>query len=218
MFVLQGAEEPFDYAVGLRAPHPGTDVSEQRVVAGERLGEGAAAEAWAVVGDHRDRRRRLTNDVVVGVDDVHLAAVGAEVVEVEDPFRLDDGAAQAGKRVGAARRGRDSSREAVLGGVVDQRGTRTAAAARGGAAPVPRSRWTPRSRRRASSRRSCGAPSRPVRCVLGCGRLDRVGLRRRPWAFGWVAGAVPGEPPPVGAFRDPGQCCEPRHRHVMCRS
>nr|WP_203453463.1 dihydrofolate reductase family protein [Jiangella aurantiaca] len=26
--------------------------SEQRVVAGERLGEGAAAEAWAVVGDH----------------------------------------------------------------------------------------------------------------------------------------------------------------------
>jgi hypothetical protein len=72
-------------------------------------------------GDHRDRRRRLTNDVVVGVDDVHLAAVGAEVVEVEDPFRLDDGAAQAGKRVGAARRGRDSSREAVLGGVVDHR-------------------------------------------------------------------------------------------------
>jgi hypothetical protein len=46
VFVLQGAEEPFDYAVGLRAPHPGTDVSEQRVVAGERLGEGAAAEAW----------------------------------------------------------------------------------------------------------------------------------------------------------------------------
>jgi hypothetical protein len=48
VLVFQGAEEPFDHAVGLRAPDSGADVTKQRVVAGERLGEGAAAEAGAV--------------------------------------------------------------------------------------------------------------------------------------------------------------------------
>lgn len=39
MFVLQRAEEPLDYAVGLWAPHPCADVTEQRVVAGERVSQ-----------------------------------------------------------------------------------------------------------------------------------------------------------------------------------
>jgi hypothetical protein len=55
VLVIQGAEEPFDHAVGLRAPDSGADVTKQRVVAGERLGEGAAAEARAVVRSVCDR-------------------------------------------------------------------------------------------------------------------------------------------------------------------
>ena len=92
MLVFQGAEEPFDHAVGLRAPDSSADVTKQRVVAGERLGEGAAAEAEAVVGDHCDGCGNLADDEVLGVDHVHLPTVSAELVEVEDPFCLVDGA------------------------------------------------------------------------------------------------------------------------------
>ena len=45
MFVLQRAEEPLDHAVGQWAPHPCADVTEQRVVAGERVSEGHARKA-----------------------------------------------------------------------------------------------------------------------------------------------------------------------------
>jgi hypothetical protein len=48
VLVLQGAEELFDDAVGLWAPHSGSDVPEQRVVAGERVSQHSPAEAWAV--------------------------------------------------------------------------------------------------------------------------------------------------------------------------
>jgi hypothetical protein len=71
VLVFQGAEEPFDHAVGLRAPDSSPDVTKQRVVAGERLGEGAAAEAGAVVGDHCDGCGNLADDEVLGVDHVH---------------------------------------------------------------------------------------------------------------------------------------------------
>jgi hypothetical protein len=91
MFVLQRAEEPLDYAVGLWAPHLCADVTEQRVVAGERVSEGHATKAWPVVRHDGDRSGCFTDHVVVGVDDVHHAAVGTEVVEVEDPFGLDNG-------------------------------------------------------------------------------------------------------------------------------
>jgi hypothetical protein len=119
MFVLQRAEEPLDYAVGLWAPHPCADVTEQRVVAGERVSEGHATKAWPVVRHDGDRSGCFTDHVVVGVDDVHHAAVGTEVVEVEDPFGLDNGPAEATERILAARRRGDGGGEAVLGGVVD---------------------------------------------------------------------------------------------------
>jgi len=45
VLVLQGAEDSFDHAVGLRAPHPRPHVPQQRVVAGEGLGECRAANA-----------------------------------------------------------------------------------------------------------------------------------------------------------------------------
>jgi hypothetical protein len=47
------------------------------------------AEAWAVVGD---RGWRLADHEVVGVDDIHHPAVGAEVVDVQDAFGLGDSA------------------------------------------------------------------------------------------------------------------------------
>jgi hypothetical protein len=65
LLVLQGAEEPFDDAVGLWAPHSGSDVPQQRVVASERVGEHGPAEARPVVGDDRDRCWCLADDVVV---------------------------------------------------------------------------------------------------------------------------------------------------------
>ena len=60
MFVLQRAEEPLDYAVGLWAPHPCADVPEQRVVAGEHVSEGHATKAWPVVRDRTNRHRGRT--------------------------------------------------------------------------------------------------------------------------------------------------------------
>jgi hypothetical protein len=60
-------------------------VAEQRVVADERLREHGPAKARAAVGDYRDRCGRLADDEVVGVDDVHQASVGAEIIKVEDP-------------------------------------------------------------------------------------------------------------------------------------
>ena len=65
---------------------------EQRVVAGERVSKHSPAEAWAVVGDHGDRGWRLADQEVVGVDDIHHPAVGAEVVDVQDAFGLGDSA------------------------------------------------------------------------------------------------------------------------------
>jgi hypothetical protein len=44
------------------------------------------------VGDHCDGCGNLADDEVLGVDHVHLPTVSAEVVEVEDPFCLVDGA------------------------------------------------------------------------------------------------------------------------------
>ncbi len=44
------------------------------------------SKAWPVVRHDGDRSGCFTDHVVVGVDDVHHAAVGTEVVEVEDPF------------------------------------------------------------------------------------------------------------------------------------
>ena len=55
-----------------------------------------------------DRSGCFTDHVVVGVDDVHHAVVGTEVVEVEDPFGLDNGPAEATERILAARRRGDS--------------------------------------------------------------------------------------------------------------
>src|SRR6266540_1397290 len=75
MFVLQRAQEPLDYAVGLWAPHPCADVTEQRVIAGERVSEGHATKAWPIVRHDGDRSGCFTDHVVVGVDDVHHAAV-----------------------------------------------------------------------------------------------------------------------------------------------
>jgi hypothetical protein len=94
-------------------------VTEQRVVAGERVSEGHATKAWPVVRHDGDRSGCFTDHVVVGVDDVHHAAVGTEVVEVEDPCGLDNGPAEATERILAARRRGDGGGEAVLGGVVD---------------------------------------------------------------------------------------------------
>jgi hypothetical protein len=94
-------------------------VTKQRVVAGERVSEGHATKAWPVVRHDGDRSGCFTDHVVVGVDDIPHAAVGTEVVEVEDPFGLDNGPAEATERILAARRRGDGGGEAVLGGVVD---------------------------------------------------------------------------------------------------
>src|SRR6266536_2932702 len=116
MFVLQRAEEPLDHAVGLWAPHPCADVTKQRVVAGQRVSEGHATKAWPVVGHDGDRSGCCTDHVVVGVDDVHHAAVGTEVVQVQDPF----GPWTAPRRRQPSASGpRDGGGQAVLGGVVD---------------------------------------------------------------------------------------------------
>jgi hypothetical protein len=44
------------------------------------------------VGDHCDGCGNLADDEVLDVDLVHLPRLSAEVVEVEDPFCLVDGA------------------------------------------------------------------------------------------------------------------------------
>jgi hypothetical protein len=83
MLVLQGAEEPLDHPVGLRALDAGADVAQQRVIAGERPGEHRAAEARPVVADDRDRRRHGAQQIAGGlIDQINLAAVVAQVVEV----------------------------------------------------------------------------------------------------------------------------------------
>ena len=87
-------------------------MTEQRVVAGERVSEAHATKAWPVVGHDGDRSGCFTDHLVVGVDDVHHAAVGTEVVEVEDPFGLDNGPAEATKRILAARGRGDGGGEA----------------------------------------------------------------------------------------------------------
>ena len=87
---------------------PVCGVTQQRVVAGERVSEAHATKAWPVVGHDGDRSGCFTDHLVVGVDDVHHAAVGTEVVEVEDPFGLDNGPAEATKRILAARGRGDS--------------------------------------------------------------------------------------------------------------
>jgi hypothetical protein len=77
VFVFEGAEESFDDAVGLRGFKAGADVTQQRVVAGECGLEGLPAKAGPVVRDHGDGCGGTADDVFVGVDDVHDAAVGA---------------------------------------------------------------------------------------------------------------------------------------------
>jgi len=69
-------------------------VAERRVAAGERVSEGHATKAWPVVRHDGNQSGCVTDHVVVGVDDVDHAAVGTEVVEVEDPFGLDNGPAE----------------------------------------------------------------------------------------------------------------------------
>jgi hypothetical protein len=68
------------------------------------VSEGHATKAWPVVRHDGDRSGCFTDHVAVGVDDVHHAAVGTEVVEVEEPFGLDNGPAEATERILAARR------------------------------------------------------------------------------------------------------------------
>jgi hypothetical protein len=41
----EGTENPLDHAVGLRGTHPSANVPQQRIVAGEGLGERLTAEA-----------------------------------------------------------------------------------------------------------------------------------------------------------------------------
>jgi hypothetical protein len=94
-------------------------MAEQQVVAGERLREHGPAEARPVVGDHCDRCGRFADDEVVGVDDVHPAPVGAEIIEVENPFRLDHRTPQAGERVLTAAGWGDGGGQTVLARVVD---------------------------------------------------------------------------------------------------
>jgi hypothetical protein len=77
VLILQRPEEPLHDAVGLRTFHPGPHVPQQRILAGEGFGVDDAAEAGAVVGDDGHRRRRLPDQVLVGVDDVHQPEVGA---------------------------------------------------------------------------------------------------------------------------------------------
>jgi hypothetical protein len=43
VLVLQDAEEPFDDAVGLWAPHPSSDMPQQRLVAGDRASKHSPA-------------------------------------------------------------------------------------------------------------------------------------------------------------------------------
>jgi hypothetical protein len=52
-------------------------VPQQRVIAVEGGLEGLTSKAGSVVGDHSDRCRRLADDLLGGIDDVHYAAIGA---------------------------------------------------------------------------------------------------------------------------------------------
>jgi hypothetical protein len=61
-------------------------------------------KASPVVRDDGDRSGCSTDHIVVGVDDVHHAAVGTKVVVVQDPFGLDNGPAEAAEPIMAARR------------------------------------------------------------------------------------------------------------------
>jgi hypothetical protein len=66
VLVFQGAEEPFDDSVALRALDPSADMAHQRVLTGEGLSKHLTTETRPVVGDHRDRRRDLPDDRVSG--------------------------------------------------------------------------------------------------------------------------------------------------------
>ena len=77
VLVFEGAEEPLDNAVGLRAADSGSDVAQQRVVAVESCLERLPAEARTVVGDQRDRCWDGPQVGAVVVEQVDAAPVGA---------------------------------------------------------------------------------------------------------------------------------------------
>ena len=83
--------------------------------------EGFAAVAGSVVGDHRDRGGSLADDGVVGVEDVHQAAVGAQIDQAQDALGFCDGEFNASHCIHAATGGCDGDGQAVLSGVVDDR-------------------------------------------------------------------------------------------------
>ena len=92
----------------------------KRVVAGERILVGLAAEARPVVGHDRDRRRDDVEDLAGGlVDELELAAIVAQIVDPENALAFGDGGVQARERVRAASGRGDGGCEAAFGGVVD---------------------------------------------------------------------------------------------------
>ena len=66
-------------------------MAQQRVIAGERLGEGSAAKARPVVADYgdgcRDGAQQLAGCLI---DQIELAAIGAQIVELQQPLSVLD--------------------------------------------------------------------------------------------------------------------------------
>ncbi|MFZ0229099.1 MAG: hypothetical protein WA622_25605 [Mycobacterium sp.] len=56
-------------------------MAQQGVVAVEGGLEGLPAKAGPVVGDHRDGGRQVVDDGFGGIDNVHHAAVGAQILK-----------------------------------------------------------------------------------------------------------------------------------------
>jgi hypothetical protein len=61
----------------------------------------------------------VADDLFGGIHDVHYAAVGAQILKVEDVLSFGDGQLQAVQGIGAAAGGGDGDGQAVFGGVID---------------------------------------------------------------------------------------------------
>lgn len=235
VLIFEGAEEALDDAVGLRRADTGADVTQQRVAAGEGGLVDLAAEARAVIGHDRNWSRDDVDDLAGGlVDEFQLAAVGAQIVEVEHAFGLGDGGVQAGECVGAAAGWGDLGGEAVLGGVVDDGADAPDPTGRGLAVgPEPARQQQPAAAQRPLDRRGGHAvsvgphqrrdlavtPGRPIARVLGCQRFDRVDRRCGPRPLGRLdVCAKPRDVAAIGALRGAGQRREPRDRQLGCFS
>ena len=82
VLVFEGAEEAFDGAVGLGGFDSGARTWRSRgSLLSKAVWKVCPRKAGPVVGDHRDGGRQVVDDGFGGIDNVHHAAVGAQILK-----------------------------------------------------------------------------------------------------------------------------------------